>query len=145
MEGSFWRSRNGSPFVQPVPDTMLTFCPATCASAGAAANANQASTRTTRTFMFRVVNSPLLRRAKAERVRLGDARMTTSDSFYEGHLRDRGQKITEYLLERFHAPANSAGRKRNVRPVRGGKSPPVLLFRQVLHFSDTSHCAASPI
>jgi hypothetical protein len=34
MEGSFWRCRKGSPPGHCVPDTMFTFVPATCASAG---------------------------------------------------------------------------------------------------------------
>src|SRR5258708_19424956 len=38
MEGSFCRWRKGSPFVQPVPETMLTFGPADCPRSIGAAN-----------------------------------------------------------------------------------------------------------
>src|SRR5580698_2522120 len=36
IEGSFCRCKNGSPVGHFVPETMLTFCPATCALAGSA-------------------------------------------------------------------------------------------------------------
>src|ERR1700688_4105216 len=54
IDGSFCRCKNGSPFGHFVPDTMLTFCPATCAVAGrtatnAATHANPNTAVTTRT------------------------------------------------------------------------------------------------
>jgi hypothetical protein len=87
--------------------------------------------------MYRAVNSLLVKGAKVEWVQLGDARITTSNSFYEGHLGDPGQRITLYLLERFQTPDTSQGRKRNVRPALGGKSPPICLFRQVFQIVDS--------
>src|SRR5580692_6675811 len=68
IDGSFCCCKNGSPFGHFVPDTMLTFCPATCAVAGdtvtnAATHANASTAHTTRTdnLIVRLLESVISR------------------------------------------------------------------------------------
>ena len=57
--------------------------------------------------------------------------MDTSNCFYEGPLYDPGHRIALHHVRTFQAPGGSLGRKRNTRPSRGSKSPPIGTFRQV--------------
>src|SRR6266404_1813873 len=93
MDGSFCLWRNGSPFVQLVPETMLTFWPDTCALVGALVIAAQiVAIRTTIPRRKDVLLLLELHR-RASKAWLVDARMVASDCFYERHHCDPGQRI----------------------------------------------------
>src|SRR6266404_872375 len=93
MDGSFCLWRNGSPFVQLVPETMLTFWPDTCALVGALVIAAQiVAIRTTIPRRKDVLLLLELHR-RASKPWPVDARMVASDAFMNGTIAIRGQRI----------------------------------------------------